>query len=698
MRGRLRLSYGSRPLRGLFVSGTGTDVGKTVALAALLRACGRAGVQVRPIKIVQTGVSGSGDTCGDAAVYAAAVEDVRNAAAPLTLRRFTMPASPHLAAGREGARLDVESLRACVLRHWEGDVEAQGVLLEGAGGLHVPLNETEDMLDLMGALGLPVLLVGGNYLGALNHMLLSVEAVLSRGLRLAGIVLSHTRPPSCEETADTSAIRRDNEALLRRRLARLDVQIVTLPFDPDLRTESRASLAWQALAHACAPLVEVARLACDPGAGEESAARARALRERDRRSLWHPYTSATNPLPVFVMERSRRNRLALAGGRELVDGMSSWWTAVHGYNHPRLTAALRQQAGRMPHVMFGGVTHEPAVLLAERLLELLPDGLDRVFLADSGSVAVEVALKMALQYQQSTGRKEKTRFLTPRGGYHGDTLGAMSVCDPVTGMHTLFRNVLARQIFMERPACRFDAPFDPSCLEDVRRAFAEHGPEIAAVILEPVVQGAGGMWFYHPAYLRGVAACCREHGALLIFDEIATGFGRTGKMFALEHAGVTPDILCCGKALTGGIMTLAATICSQAVAEGICRDGQVFMHGPTFMGNPLACSVALASLDLLAEGRWERQVAALERGLRAGLSPCAAMPGVADVRVLGGIGVVETEHPVNMAGLQEFFVERGVWIRPFNRLIYLMPPYVSPAEDVARLCEAVRAAVLEKKI
>ncbi len=698
MNRQLQTPVSGRPLRGLFVSGTGTDVGKTVALAALLRACVRAGVRVRPVKPVQTGVSGPDDARGDAAVYAAAVEGLRDAVAPATLRRFAMPASPHLAAGREGAHLDVDGLRAAVLRHWEGDEDAQGLLLEGAGGLHVPLNDTEDMLDLMEALGLPVLLVGGNYLGGLNHVLLSVEAVAARGLTLAGVILSDTRPPSGREEADARAIRQDNEALLRRRLAGRGARLIVLPFEPDLHSEPRASLAWQALAEACEPLVDVVRSACEPRAGEEAAARVRDLQERDRRSLWHPYTSATNPLPVFVMARSRRNRLALADGRELVDGMSSWWTAVHGYNHPRLTAALRRQAGRMPHVMFGGVTHEPAVLLAERLLELLPDGLERVFFADSGSVAVEVALKMALQYQQGVGAREKIRFLTPRGGYHGDTLGAMSVCDPVTGMHTLFNGILPRQIFVERPSCRFDAPFDPASLEDARRAFEEHGREIAAVILEPVVQGAGGMWFYHPDYLRGLAELCRAHGALLIFDEIATGFGRTGRMFALEHAGVTPDILCCGKALTGGVMTLAAAVCSQRVAEGICRDGQVFMHGPTFMGNPLACSVALASLELLADGAWRRQVAALESSLRTGLSPCAGMPGVADVRVLGGIGVVETEQPVDMAALQDFFVQRGVWIRPFNRLIYLMPPYISPAEDIARLCDAVRAAVMEGRL
>ena len=347
----------------------------------------------------------------------------------------------------------------------------------------------------------------------------------------------------------------------------------------------------------------------------------------------------------------------------------------------------------MPHVMFGGLTHEPAVALAEKLLQLMPDGLERVFFADSGSVAVEVALKMALQYQQGRGETRRTRFLTPRGGYHGDTFGAMSVCDPVTGMHSLFTAMLPRQIFMERPGCRFDQPFDPASLDDARRSFAEHGAEIAAVILEPVVQGAGGMWFYHPQYLLGLAQLCRDAGALLIFDEIATGFGRTGKMFAAEWAGLSPDILCCGKALTGGVLTLAATACTGDVAQGICGGGNVFMHGPTFMANALACAVACASLELLDEEGWRQRVALLEDGLRKGLAPCAGLPGVADVRVLGGIGVVETREPVNTQALQRYFVEHGVWIRPFNRLVYLMPPYISPAEDVERLCSVVAGAL-----
>ena len=323
----------------------------------------------------------------------------------------------------------------------------------------------------------------------------------------------------------------------------------------------------------------------------------------------------------------------------------------------------------------------------------MPEGLERLFFADSGSVAVEVALKMALQCQQGRGERQRTRFLAPRGGYHGDTLGAMSVCDPVTGMHSLFSGLLPQQLFMERPSCRFDATFTAGALDDARRVFAEHGDEIAAVILEPVVQGAGGMWFYHPDYLRGLADLCRAEGALLIFDEIATGFGRTGRFFAAEWAGVSPDILCCGKALTGGMLTLAATACTPGVAEDICRDGRVFMHGPTFMGNPLACAVAGASLDSLADNRWQGQVAELERGLAAGLAPCRGQAGVADVRVLGAIGVVEMTAQVDTAALQRFFVQRGVWLRPFGKLIYLMPPYITPPEDVARLCAAVVSAV-----
>lgn len=687
-----------RPLSGLFVAGSGTDVGKTVVTAALLRALLLAGVRVQAVKPVQTGVApqeAHTAPLADARVYASAVEGLPQGAdmlPALALHCFALPASPHLAAAREGAQLSAAELHKDIVRHWQRG-SAEMLLLEGAGGLRVPLNEREDMLDLMAAVGAPVLLVGGNYLGGLNHILLSLDALCHNGLPLAGVVLVPTADPAAGcPGVDVQAMLADNAAILRQRmqLKGLHAPLVELPRLPQLDAAS-----WQALAEHLEPL---ASHLLSAGCGVERAAklgaeRDRALVARDHQAVWHPYASAAQPPLLSAVSRTRANRIVLTEGRELVDGMSSWWAAVHGYNHPRLMDALHSQAGRMPHVMFGGLTHEPAVALAERLLRLMPAGLERVFFADSGSVAVEVALKMALQYQQGRGANGRSKFLTPRGGYHGDTFGAMSVCDPVTGMHSLFSAMLPQQIFMERPGCRFDQPFDPASLNDARRIFAQRGAEIAAVILEPVVQGAGGMWFYHPEYLRGLAELCREAGALLIFDEIATGFGRTGKMFAAEWAGITPDILCCGKALTGGVLTLAATACTGKVAQQICAGGNVFMHGPTFMANALACAVACASLDQLEEENWQQRVAQLESGLRNGLAPCAGLQGVADVRVLGGIGVVETHEPVNTQALQRYFVQHGVWIRPFNRLVYLMPPYITPAEDVEQLCTVVAGAL-----
>jgi len=414
-----------------------------------------------------------------------------------------------------------------------------------------------------------------------------------------------------------------------------------------------------------------------------------AMLDFDREHIWHPYTSISEPLPVFPVVRAHGVRLVLADGRELIDGMSSWWCAVHGYNHPVLNRALEEQLHEMSHVMFGGITHPQAVGLAERLLKLTPAPLKRLFFCDSGSVAVEVAIKMALQYCYKIGQPARMMLLTIRKGYHGDTIGAMSVCDPVAGMHQMFTGCLAKQLFVDGPAAVSDADWQDSDIEEFREAIEAHEHEIAAVIMEPIVQGAGGMRFYAPEFLRQVRRLCDRHGILLIFDEIATGFGRTGKFFACEHAGVSPDILCLGKAITGGYLSFAATMATAQVGEGICRDGGVFMHGPTFMANPLACAVANASIDLLMSSDWQKRVQRIGEIMAEELAECRELPEVADVRVLGAIGVVELTEPVQMAVIQQQFVDRGVWVRPFGKLVYLMPPYVISDKDLRYLCRQV---------
>lgn len=408
--------------------------------------------------------------------------------------------------------------------------------------------------------------------------------------------------------------------------------------------------------------------------------------------VWHPYAAMPADPAAIGVRGARGTRLHLDGGREVIDGMSSWWAAIHGYRHPVLDAAVRDQLGDMAHVMFGGLTHGPAVELAEALVEITPPGLEHVFFVDSGSVAVEVAMKMALQHARGTGRPDRHRFLTVRAGYHGDTLHAMSVCDPVNGMHRMFSSVLPEQLFAPAPAPGFLDECTDDDIAELRALLDTHETEIAAVILEPVVQGAGGMRFYAPDYLARVRALCDEHDVLLIADEIATGFGRSGRLFACEHAGITPDILCLGKALTGGYVSMAATLCTPAVAAGVmAADSGALMHGPTFMGNPLAAAVSLASVRLLLSRDWVAEVEAIESILREGLAPAADLPGVADVRVLGAIGVVELHEPADMAATTRQLLDHGVWLRPFGRLLYTMPPFVTEPDDVARIASAMVA-------
>jgi adenosylmethionine-8-amino-7-oxononanoate aminotransferase len=408
----------------------------------------------------------------------------------------------------------------------------------------------------------------------------------------------------------------------------------------------------------------------------------------DREHIWHPYAALPNAAPVYRVAGAQGVRIRLDDDRELIDGTSSWWSAVHGYNHPVLNAAVRRQLEDMSNVMFGGLTHTPAIRLARMLIDLTPAPLQKVFFSDSGSVAVEIAIKMALQFWHAQGHPAKRKLLTVRGGYHGDTFMAMSVCDPLDGMHQLFSGTLPQHLFADRPATKFGESFSESDIDSLRNLLEQHSDQIAALIIEPIFQGAGGMYFYAPEYLQRARALCDEYDVLLICDEIATGFGRTGKLFACEHVGISPDIMCLGKAITGGYMTLAATLCTTRVSDGISSGGGL-MHGPTFMANAMACAVACASIELLVGKPWQKMVSNIEQKLREGLEPARKLPNVADVRVLGAIGVIEMRESIDVAKVQDEFIQRGVWVRPFGKFIYAMPPFIIGDEDISALTKAM---------
>lgn len=419
----------------------------------------------------------------------------------------------------------------------------------------------------------------------------------------------------------------------------------------------------------------------------------------DQHHIWHPYSAMNSDLPVYEVESAQGVRLKLTNGKELIDGMASWWCVIHGYNHPVINKALEDQIHKMSHVMFGGLTHEPAIELTRQLIDITPEPLQKIFYSDSGSVSVEVALKMAIQYWNARNQPKRQHFISLKSGYHGDTLGAMSVCDPVTGMHTLFNDVLPKNIFVEQPQCRFGRPCSDDQIAPLEEALKAHSDTVAAVIMEPIVQGAGGMWFYSADYLQKARELCDRYDVLLILDEIATGFGRTGKLFACEYANISPDIMCVGKALTGGYLTLAATLTTEEISNAIDQhEPGVFMHGPTFMANPLACTAALTSIRLLLDSNWQKNIKRIERKLKQGLEPCKEFDQVKDVRVLGAIGVVEMKQPVSMKTITEAFVSSGVWVRPFSKLVYLMPPFIITDNELTVLTDTIINVIKQQNI
>lgn len=657
-----------------FVSGIDTGVGKSFATGAMARFLRERGVAVTTLKLVQTGNEGFSE---DIALHRTIMgveptaEDRELITAP---QIFKFPSSPHLAAELESRKFEPSAVDAALETLLK---KYSPVLVEGAGGLAVPLSGEELTIDFAAARSWPLILVSSGRLGSLNHTILSIEAAAARNMRVAGVVYNY-----CDE-ADP-VIDRDTPRMIIRALERHGYPPALVRLDK---------------------IVPGGKVTSDFSAifgmdGTRESFRKKMVMsdyklhrnlERDRKVLWHPYASATNPPPVFFASGAAGTRIRISEGKTLIDGVSSWWCMCHGHNHPHIVEMIRRQAESLTQVMFAGFTHEPAIRLAEQVNRRTPPGLKKLFFVDSGSVAVECALKLAIEYQQAAGFPARRRFATVRGGYHGDTFAAMSVSDP-GGMHRMFSGMTAENFFAPRPECRFGDEWDPEDFAAMERLLDEHARETAAVIIEPIFQGANGMRFYHPQYLRELRRACTERGILLILDEVATGFGRLGRFFAAEYAEVVADIVCIGKGLTGGALPLAAVISSEAVAERVSDgDPGILMHGPTFMANPLACAAGCASLELFDEYDWRLRVREIESALRSGLGALRTEDNVADVRVLGAVGVLELRRMPTPERVHAAALESGVWLRPFGSWLYTMPPFITPPEEIGRIIDAMAA-------
>ena len=639
---------------GFFITATNTEVGKTFVTAALLHACLSKSIDTVAVKPIQSGCENG--TAPDVNEYAK-VNPQNNFYPQYAL---AYPSSPYYAAQKEHITIDMLAVKA----YCDTFLQSHALsLIEGAGGMLVPLTEHDMICDLVKMLDVPVILVCKNELGVLNQILLNLELCKYNGIDVACIVLNFHDPHDeiCASNVD-----------YLKSVFKGAVICV-----PKMNSPQEASAYFHQFITAHRPERDDIDIAFDT------------------EHLLHPYTSALHPLKTYGVTFAKGNYIYTDEG-SLLDGMSSWWCAYQGYNRKALNDAAITQLNRFSHVMFAGLTHAPAIDLGKKLLSILPKGMEHIFYCDSGSVSVEVALKMALQYQQNKN-PQKTKIATISGGYHGDTFGAMSVCDPISGMHFLFKDMLAQQIFLPRPSQTFSGEFDESALGEMKRIIDAHRHEIAAIIVEPIVQGAGGMWFYHKEYLRFFRQICDANDMLLIFDEIATGFGRTGELFACELAQVTPDIMCVGKAVTAGYMSFAAVSANKKTVNGICEHNSAFMHGPTFMANPLACAIAAKNIELLLDSDFKVQVKRIEQYLASELRKCAEFDAVRDVRVLGAIGVVELTQKVDVQKAQTFFVRQGVWIRPFSNYIYIMPPFTVTQDELKRLCSAIYEAVKQKQ-